>query len=82
MVAAFGHLAAPKLFFQVEHFRPPTVGRTKPITSLATLWVAVLHNIPMNVEQGCSEISLHDFNKLEGPRLLGFLNINLDGRIV
>jgi hypothetical protein len=29
----------------------------------------------MNVEQGCSRIYLHDFNKLEGARLLGFLNI-------
>jgi len=29
----------------------------------------------MNVELRCSRISLHDFNKLEGPRLLGFLNI-------
>jgi hypothetical protein len=28
----------------------------------------------MNIKQGCSRISLQDFNELEGPRLLGFLN--------
>jgi len=35
----------------------------------------------MNIEQGCSRISLNDFNELEGPRLLGFLNINVEGAI-
>jgi len=33
----------------------------------------------MFAEQGCSEISRHDFNKLEGPRLVGFLNIDVEG---
>lgn len=33
----------------------------------------------MNIEHDALQISPHDFNELEGPRLWGFLNIEGEG---